>query len=367
MEYSYTKNIENISNIKNIKKKFCINCGKIGHEQKKCKEPITSFGIINFKITDAYNETSNISHQFTNNNTYIRIVSNKYPNVKCYISKGIKIFDNNINYKINDASIPFDENCMKKLNYYKDRIQFMMVSRKYSLGYIQFLRGKYDMSEPKSIIELFEQMTEKEIANIQKYQYDDLLYQFLNRHNESQDVVLNKIYEGKYSNEYCEAKMKFNLLYNSYADDNCDIPCNLNFYLKHINPRWNNPEWGFPKGRRDGKTEENLSCARREFEEETGIKNYEYSILNKIEPLEEKLIGTNGVEYRHIYYLSVNKNENTNDIDNIFEYDKNEIGEVRWMTFDEAIAHIRPYHRDKKSILTKIFLFIVNYLINSQE
>lgn len=354
MEQSYTKN---------TKHKFCINCGKTGHEQRKCKEPITSFGIINFRITDGYTETSNMSHRFTNNNSYVRIISNKYPNIKCYISKGIKIFDNNINYKINDDSIPFDHNGISKLNYYKDRIQFMMVSRRYSLGYIQFLRGKYDISDPKSIIDIFEQMTREEISNIQKYQYDDLLYQFLNRRGELKENVLNKIYEGKYSNEYCEAKMKFNLLSGSYDADANDIPWNLNFYLKNANPKWNNPEWGFPKGRRDGKTEENISCAKREFEEETGLKNYEYTVLNKIEPLEEKLIGTNGIQYRHVYYLAVNKNDT---LDEIYNYDENEIGEVRWMTYDEAIANIRPYHHEKKGILTKIFLFIINYLINSQ-
>lgn len=352
MDYSYTKN---------IKKKFCINCGKTGHEQKKCKEPVTSFGVINFKIDGGERESLHMLRQFSNFSTYTRIISNTYPQVKCYISRGIKIFDNIANYKINDTYIPFDVVSLGKLADYTDRIQFMMVSRKYSLGYIQFLRGKYDLSDSNSIIELFEQMTESEIANIKKSAYDDLLYYFLNRSNEPREIVLNRIYEGKYSNEYCEAKMKFNLLSNCANDIDTNIPWNLNFYLQHANPKWNTPEWGFPKGRRDGKTEENLCCAKREFEEETGLKTCDYSILNKIEPLEEKLVGTNGVEYRHIYYLALNKSENNE----ITDFDENEIGEVRWMTFDEAIGNIRPYHYEKKSILTKVFLFIINFIINS--
>ena len=104
---------------------------------------------------------------------------------------------------------------------------------------------------------------------IQKNQYDTILFYFLNRHNESKEVVLNRIYEGKYSNEYCEAKIKFNMLLNPSVDENSDIPLDLDFYTKYIRPRWKKPEWGFPKGRRDKRAEENLTCACREFEEET--------------------------------------------------------------------------------------------------
>ena len=32
-------------------KPYCSNCGKHGHPYKNCREPITSFGIINFLIS----------------------------------------------------------------------------------------------------------------------------------------------------------------------------------------------------------------------------------------------------------------------------------------------------------------------------
>ena len=46
------------------KKLYCNNCGKIGHYSKNCREPITSLGIISFKIekTNIYN---NIIQKFT--------------------------------------------------------------------------------------------------------------------------------------------------------------------------------------------------------------------------------------------------------------------------------------------------------------
>jgi 8-oxo-dGTP pyrophosphatase MutT (NUDIX family) len=356
---------------------LCSNCGKPGHEFKYCTEPITSFGIINIKILDDVNESLLIREKFRNKkNTFSKISSKKYPLVKCYLNNNIKLFDDGINsYKLDNEFFPYNSELhLQKFLYYRDKILFMMVSRRFSLGFIEFIRGKYDVSDTKMIISLFEQMTEEEIKFIQKNDYDDILYHFLNRYGESKEVVLNRIYEGKYSNEYCDAKIKFNILSNpSEICDGLDdtdfnnsyetnsVPLSLYFYTKHIRPRWKKPEWGFPKGRRDKKSEENLSCACREFEEETGYRKNDYTVLNKIEPIEEKLVGTNGVCYKHIYYLSMDE---ITDSHNINDFDSYEIGEIRWFTFDEAMSHIRPYHTEKKKILTRIYLFVLNYLIH---
>ena len=343
------------------KKFICVNCGKIGHEIKFCSEPVTSFGIINIKILDNTNEGLILKNKFsTNKNTFHKIISKKYSNVKCYISDSIKLYEDRLyTYKMDDDYIPYQEDeQFKKFCYYKNKILFMMVSRKFSLGFIEFLRGKYDVSNTRSIINLFEQMYDEEVNMIKTYQYDILLYNFLNRHNEQPEIVLNRIYEGKYSNEYCEAKIKFNMLSNAKEED--EVPCGLSFYTKHIKPRWKKPEWGFPKGRREKRTEENLACACREFEEETGFNKSEYSVLNKIEPIEERLVGTNGVGYKHIYYLAINES----DKECVFEnYDSYEIGQIRWFTYDDAMSYIRPYHIEKKRALTRVFLFILNYLI----
>ena len=168
--------------------------------------------------------------------------------------------------------------------------------------------------------------------------------------------------KGKYATEYCDAKIKYQMLKNESNSELYDIPWNLSFYVKNIKPKWVYNEWGFPKGRRDKRTEENISCARREFEEETGYQNQEYTVLNKVEPIEEILFGTNTVKYKHIYYLAI---DDAKTDDYLKRYDTNEIGDIKWFTFEDAMAHIRPYHFDKKKILTKIYLFILNYLIHN--
>ncbi|XWV24977.1 NUDIX hydrolase [Tupanvirus deep ocean] len=347
------------------RKIMCANCGKPGHEFKTCNEPITSYGIINIDILDNINENLILKDKFsTKKNTYFKVISRKYPEVKCYISDNIKLCeDQNDIYKLDNETIPYeDDEHIRKFCYYKDKILFMMVSRKFSLGFIEFIRGKYDVSDTKTIINLFEQMYEEEIKYIGKNQYDNILYYFLNRNNEPKEVVLNRIYEGRYSNEYCEAKIKFNMLLNPSDDENSDIYPSLDFYTKWIRPRWRKPEWGFPKGRRDKRSEENLTCACREFEEETGYKKDDYNVLNKIEPIEEKMTGTNGISYKHIYYLAIN---NCDKDKVLTDYDIYEIGDIKWFTYDEAMAHIRPYHIEKKRILTRVYLFILNYLIHN--
>ena len=48
-----------------------------------------------------------------------------------------------------------------------------------------------------------------------------------------------------------------------------------------------------------------MKCAIREFEEETDVSKNEYTLLdNVILKLTEEFIGSNGVRYKHIYYLA---------------------------------------------------------------
>ena len=281
---------------KNYQKRkiICSNCGKNGHEYRSCHDPVTSYGIININVVDTNFENIFIKEKFSQRkNIYDEFTSLKYPGIKCLINDNFKIFDadNNNNYQLNNNSVPFtNKNHIMKFNYYRDKIKFMMVSRKFSLGFVEFIRGKYDVVNVSSIVNLFEQMYQDEINFIGKNTYDNILYYFLNRFGESKEIVLNRIYEGKYSNEYCEAKIKFNIL--SSIDNDINVPVNLYFYTKNIKPKWKKPEWGFPKGRRDRHCEENIECASREFEEETGYTKTEYFILNKIEPVDEIFIST---------------------------------------------------------------------------
>ena len=80
---------------------FCNNCGKLGHLFHQCKLPITSIGIIAFRLHD-------------------------------------------------------------------NRLEYLLIRRKDSLGFVDFLRGKYTLQNKEYLINLLNKMTvsEKEFLDM---------------------------------------------------------------------------------------------------------------------------------------------------------------------------------------------------------
>ena len=114
--------------------------------------------------------------------------------------------------------------------------------------------------------------------------------------------------------------------------------------------RYTEPEWGFPKGRRNA-YESDYDCALREFAEETGYLASKVTNIRNIIPFEETFTGSNYNSYRHKYYLMYM------DYDASLEphaHQKSEVSSVAWKTYDDCIACIRPYNLEKKQILTNV-------------
>lgn len=281
-----------------MNKNYCMNCGKYGHCNKICKEPITSCGIICFKL----------------NNLPIRKIENYLSN------KYINIDD--FNYK--------NLNYINKINLYKNNIKFLLIQRKHSLSFIQFLRGKYNENE-EDIIKLFNLMTIDEVNSIKNNDFNYLW------NNLWLKTATNKIY----LKEKSISKIKFEKIKNS------DIINNLKSHYKE-------PEWGFPKGRRN-RFENNLDCANREFQEETDLTDY--ILLNKINSIEETFSGTDNVLYKHIYYIAgcnENFNSNINQIEDNFE-----ISNAGWFTLDEVINKFREYNNTRKNVINQVYYFLL--------
>jgi 8-oxo-dGTP pyrophosphatase MutT (NUDIX family) len=126
----------------------------------------------------------------------------------------------------------------------------------------------------------------------------------------------------------------------------------MNKILQHCSP-YDTPEWEIPKGRKDY-NETNINCAIREFKEETSFEENDYNILDCINPIHDIFIGTNNKVYKHVFYIGLSNTDIKPYVCN------NEIDEIRWCNWEEAINLIRPYNENKINILTNIFLFIVN-------
>jgi ADP-ribose pyrophosphatase YjhB (NUDIX family) len=94
---------------------------------------------------------------------------------------------------------------------------------------------------------------------------------------------------------------------------------------------WSEPEWGFPKGRRNYQ-EKDFDCALREFSEETG---YSVDVLRNVQniiPYEEIFMGSNYKIYKHKYYLMYMDFENTTDTT---KYETSEVSKMEWKPFEE--------------------------------
>ena len=341
---------------------LCENCGVLGHKYKECRAPRTSFGVINIRIDDdEYDVKSRICAKYCANTTKkITVESAKFPDITCTIVDDYAVICGNRQHDIQDSNINTHDDARKALfAYYKDRIKFMMISRKYSLGFIEFIRGKYNIYDIAQIIKLFRQMYPDEIEIIKQKNYDDILYYYLGNNAQTRQTFLENIYEGSHSKEYCEAKVKFQKLAAVNAAD-VDLVLGLDYYANNIAPYSTNVEWGFPKGRRNNNQESNVECAAREFCEETGYDSTEFQILDNISAITERMQGTNKTMYHHMYYAAID-HANVNNQHNV---DAQEIGRSAWFTYDSAIKNMRPYHIQKKHLLTRVYMFFINQIID---
>jgi 8-oxo-dGTP pyrophosphatase MutT (NUDIX family) len=308
---------------KDIKTCVCKNCGLIGHEYNFCKEPITSWGIVLVKVlkpeksTKKYTATSSNFH--TNNSAL----------ESCELQEGIKISN---------------KDQLSTVCTYIKSIQFLLVRRKHSLGYMEFVRGKYLRDNVDGITYLFQQMTPLEIHKLKTLEFDDIWIDMWG--GDVKKITLNK-------KEHTDSKHKFECLKNK-----TDVELGLNFYIDHVKPYYETPEWGFPKGRKS-KGETDLECGIREFCEETGYEPEDINILTDISPIVEDIIGTNGVSYRHIYFLAEDISSN---VPSINDSNNNEIGNIGYFSFDDAYQLIREYHVEKRAIIRNVFMYFTNEL-----
>ena len=219
----------------------------------------------------------------------------------------------------------------------KGKIKYLMVQRRDTLGFVEFMRGKYNLENEKYIYDLFKIMTENERLNILSYEFDVLW----------ENLWMNKNLK-KFHNEYNNSKKKFNILKKGVVIN--DETVSLNSIHSYVEILYQEPEWGFPKGRRNLK-EGDLDCAKREFEEESGYRKSEYEIDTSIEPIDELFSGTNNIRYKHIYYIAKSKKDINLYINKDNFNQVTEISNIRWFSYSDASNVIRNYNQEKKDVL----------------
>lgn len=235
----------------------CSNCKEHGHTHKSCQKPISSFGIICFRVIDK-------------------------------------------------------------------NIEYLLIQRKHSISYIDFIRGKYSFDNINFLNLLFRKMTNNEKQKLLETDFDKIW----------DDLWVNNIESRSYRNEYKFSYRKFKMIKNGIMNEDGTL-VKLDDLILNSTTQYSDLEWGFPKGRRN-KEETDINCAIREFCEETNYKRNEYIILEDIPPFDEEFIGTNSTAYRYVYYICQCKSNRKAEIDFDNKNQISEIGNLGWFPFEEA-------------------------------
>jgi 8-oxo-dGTP pyrophosphatase MutT (NUDIX family) len=223
-----------------------------------------------------------------------------------------------------------------------------IVQRKHSLSYMEFIRGKYNLKNITYIFKIFTDMTPLEREYIGTQTFDELwnnLWQINHKPN------LHK-------NEYFDSKCKFDILSNGITveHNNNNIDLSINYMLNNTKPLYFEPEWGFPKGRRNIQ-ENDLTCAKREFLEETNFTNDDYNIINT-HAISENFRGSNHIRYQHTYYIAQSNTIIKPYIDPDNKFQQIEIGDLGWFTYEEIMIKLRLNDIEKKKMITKVHNFV---------
>jgi ADP-ribose pyrophosphatase YjhB (NUDIX family) len=292
---------------------YCNNCGKSGHVFGQCKMPITSFGIIAFRVSP----------------------------------EGV--------------------------------IEYLMICRKDTLGYIDFLRGKYSIYNKYYIMNMMKQMTIHERNNLLVQNFDTLWADIWGNEVTKNEVTKNEVTKnevtknevtknevtknevtkneeeiikpklGSYRTEELVSSEKFEQLRGGKNA----LGHTLESMLKECNENssWTEPEWGFPKGRRNYK-EKDYDCALREFTEETGYPNHVLHNFQNIFPFDEIFMGSNYKSYKHKYYLTFMEYADSVKYGGHFQFA--EVSKMEWKSLEDCLQCIRPYNVEKIKLMSHV-------------
>tara|TARA_B110000977_G_C11077190_1_gene491645 strand:+ start:1548 stop:2372 length:825 start_codon:yes stop_codon:yes gene_type:complete len=254
------------------------------------------------------------------------------------ISTGILcLCHDNINIKklhfhyINNINLDIDSGLFDSI---ENDLKILLINRKVSLNFIEFLRGKYSISNKSYIARMISMMTKKEFNMLKTMNFSDLWM-----------YVWGDV---KYKNVYNKSLKRYNLI--------------KDFIMGLPEPIYDEPEWEFPKGRAEYR-ETSYECANREFCEETGLTSDNYEILD-IKPVLNEYVATNKIKYINKYYFSELVVKPTDFIINpLIKEQYNEIGKIQLYSLRESKELFREYQKGKITILNNI-KNVLNVLLN---
>jgi 8-oxo-dGTP pyrophosphatase MutT (NUDIX family) len=312
---------------------YCNNCGKNGHAFHHCKYPITSIGVIVFR---------NI--QLKSVQTQEQLVQTQEQLVQAQ-EQLVQAQEQHVQTQeqlVQAQHVQTQEQLVQTQEQHV-QTQYLMIRRKDSLGFVDFIRGKYQLYNELYVKNIINGMTN---AEKQRLLTDDFTLLWYSLWGENVGV--------QYRNEEVISREKYNKLKEGITIGNESY--SLQSLITNSPTSWEKTEWGFPKGRRNYQEKE-LVCALREFQEETGYKKSVVKIIQNVMPFEEIFTGSNFKSYKHCYYLgNMDASEEPSE-----PFQFSEVSEMNWFSYSDAIQVMRPYNIEKADILKRIHKIVSEY------
>jgi 8-oxo-dGTP pyrophosphatase MutT (NUDIX family) len=280
---------------------FCTNCGEMGHYTKQCLKPVTSFGVIVFRVKGGWNQAENLTSS---------------------------------TMSVNGFSAT-------------SKLEFLMIQRRDSLGYIDIMRGKYRQNDMDYILQQVRGMTGDEQKRLLTEPFDTLWERLWGPPTDGVN---------SYKHERELSRVKLAGLISGTPGG---MP-SLAEMIEKVNHSWNTPEWGFAKGRRDPHETE-YGCAIREMREETGLTDRDVIPIRNLEPITEVFYGSNNIRYCHKYYIMYCPKDIDLEVDKSNSLMTREVGDIQWCSLEEGLQRIRSDNVEKREILLRASKLLRNY------
>jgi 8-oxo-dGTP pyrophosphatase MutT (NUDIX family) len=283
--------------------KGCSNCNG-PHSFRQCLAPITSHGVIAFRVKNGWNPSRTLAE--------------------------------------NESAITGLEQ--------SGPIEFLLIQRRDSLGFVEMMRGKYSVTDYNYILTQLKGMTVVERERV-------LTLPFTQLWNELWGVDHS---HSQYRQEKETSRVKLEQLREQGLVNGEGVKQSLREVFATLGPGWDTPEWGFPKGRRDP-YESERACALREMWEETGLEEKNVKVVENLEPIQESFFGSNHIHYCHKYRIVYVQESIVVSFENANEHMRREIGNLGWFTLEDALQKIRPENIEKKEVLLRAAMLLRNF------
>jgi 8-oxo-dGTP pyrophosphatase MutT (NUDIX family) len=237
------------------------------------------------------------------------------------------------------CKVPITSNGIININ---EKGEYLMICRKKTLGYVDFVRGKYNLQSMEHLKNLIYEMTLQEKQMLLNHSFDELWTD-----------LWNTPLDG--GSEEFLSREKFILLQSGCSVQSEQVT--LRQLIEECSSAWTEPEWGFPKGRRN-QHESDYTCALREYEEETGYDKKDLTVLSNVLPYEEVFTGSNYKSYKHKYFVAFSDQSVQRR-----PFQENEVSDLKWVNYEEALQMIRPYNIERKRLVEMVQSALKDYIV----